>query len=85
MLSQGDQQDLIDLAEKFKNSGDDITLVHLLDLVQAKIPNNDSQEAKDWCRYMDCVNQAWVSIHKENELVPWPEVSISMFSFMIGT
>jgi len=33
MLSQGDWQDLIDLAEKFKNSGDDITLVHLLDLV----------------------------------------------------
>jgi len=44
MLYQGDRQDLIDLAEKFKNSGDDITLVHLLDLVQAKIPNNDSRK-----------------------------------------
>jgi hypothetical protein len=75
MLSHADRQDLLNLSQKFINSGDDVSLAHLLDLVAAKIPDHKSQESKDWCRYMERLNEVWVQVYRENNQVPWPEVS----------
>jgi len=75
MVSQANRTSLLNLVKKFIDSDDSVTLAHLLDLVSALIPNHDTQEWKDWSKYMDCVNETWVCIHKEGEQVPWPKVT----------
>jgi hypothetical protein len=74
MLSEADEKSLLDLCNLFIHSDDDINLSHLLDLVNTKIPNQQSQEWKAWTRHMEELNEAWVQIMKEDVNMPWPEV-----------
>jgi hypothetical protein len=74
MLSSTDEKALLELRKNFINSGDDITLVHLLDLVNSKIPDQESQEWQSWTKHMEQLNEAWVQIVKEEQNIPWPEV-----------
>ena len=74
MLSDIDEKYLLDLCNLFINSGDDINLTHLLDLVYTKIPDQQSQEWQVWTKHMDKLNEAWVQIMKEGVYMPWPEV-----------
>lgn len=71
-----DRQALLAIGAKFINSGDDVTLAHLLDAVSDAIPDHKSQDWKDWAKYMEDLNQAWVSIHKEGMEIPWPTVCV---------
>jgi hypothetical protein len=74
MLSDAERKALLDLGTKFINSGEDVTLAHLLDLVNSTITDHGSPEWKEWSSYMEQLNIVWVGIHKENEDLPWPEV-----------
>ena len=76
MLSDAERKSLLDLGTKFINSGEDVTLAHLLDLVNSTITDHTSQEWKEWSSYMEQLNIVWVSIHKESMDLPWPKVHI---------
>jgi hypothetical protein len=71
MLSEIDKKSLLDL---FMNSGNNINLTHLLDLINTKIPDQQSQEWQVWTKHMDKLNKAWVQIMKEGMNMPWPGV-----------
>jgi len=77
MLSETEEKALLELRKKFINSGDDITLAHLLDLVNSMISDQESQEWKYWTKHMEWLNEAWVQIVKEDQNIPWPEVQSS--------
>lgn len=74
MISPPDRQTLLALCDKFINSDEDVTLAHLLDLVNSTILDHKSKDFKDWSKYMEKLNEAWVLINKENEQIPWPDV-----------
>lgn len=74
MIFTPDRQALLALCKKFINSGEDITLAHLLDLVNSTILDHKSEEFKDWSKDMEQLNETWVLIHKENEQIPWPDL-----------
>jgi hypothetical protein len=74
MISTPDRQALLALCDKFINSGEDVTLAHLLDLVNSTILDHESEEFKNWSKYMEQLNETWVLINKENEQIPWPDV-----------
>jgi len=74
MISTPDRQALLALCDKFINSGEDVTLAHLLDLVNSTSLDHESEDFKDWSKYMERLNETWVLINKENEQVPWPKV-----------
>jgi hypothetical protein len=74
MLSDAETKALLDLGTKFINSGEDVTLAHLLDLVNSTITDHMSPEWKEWSSYMEQLNIVWVSIHKEDKYLPWPKV-----------
>ena len=82
MLSAAGRTALIDLCQSFISSGDEITLAHLVDAVNDTISDRESQDWKDWSKYMEVLNETWVSIVKENMRIPWPEVSI-MSSYLM--
>jgi hypothetical protein len=83
MLSTAARTALLDLRHRFINSGDEINLAHLLDLVNSTIPDKDCQDWKDWSSHMESLNEAWMLIHRENQQIPWPEVSIDCSLFRI--
>jgi len=74
MISTPDRQALLALSDKFINSGEDVTLAHLLDLVNSTILDHESEDFREWSKYMEKLNETWVLINKENEQIPWPEV-----------
>jgi hypothetical protein len=74
MISTSDRQALLALCNKFINSGEDVTLAHLLDLLNSTILDHESADFRDWSKYMEKLNETWVLINKENEQIPWPEV-----------
>jgi len=74
MISGAQEHALVSLCHKFINSGDDVTLAHLMDAVSATIPNHQSQEWDSWSKHMDRLNEVWVLRHKEGENIPWPKV-----------
>jgi hypothetical protein len=74
MISTPDRQALLALCNKFINSGENVTLAHLLDLVNSTILDHESEEFKNWSKYMEQLNETWVLINKENEQIPWPDV-----------
>ena len=45
MISKDDRKCLIMLCDRFINSGDDVTLTHLLDVLNTVIPDANSQES----------------------------------------
>ena len=49
-------------------------MAHLLDLVNSTILDHESNDFKDWSKYMEKLNETWVLINKENEPIPWPDV-----------
>jgi hypothetical protein len=85
MISTPDRQVLLALCDKFINSGEDVTLAHLLDLVNSTILDHESKEFKNWSKYMEKLNEAWVLINKENEQIPWPDVhKYTLSQFLIS-
>jgi hypothetical protein len=58
MISTSDRQALLALCDKFVNSGEDVTLAHLLDLVHSTILDRESADFKDWSKYMEKLNEA---------------------------
>ena len=74
MLSEEQEQALVSLCNRFITSGEDVGLVHLIDLVNSTIPNQDSQEWKAWTKHMDQLNKTWLLINREGENIPWPTV-----------
>jgi flagellar biosynthesis chaperone FliJ len=76
MLSDTDRQALLDLCDKFIQSDDSINLANLIDAVNVTIPDQTSQDWKEWSKHMDQLNEAWTRIVKENEAIPWPVVSV---------
>jgi len=78
MISKDTRKRLIALCDRFINSGDDVTLAHLLDALNTAIPDPESQDRKDWSRYMEELNEVWVRIHKEGETLPWPTVRVRL-------
>lgn len=74
MISTPNRQVLLALCDKFINSGEDVTLAHLLDLVNSTILDPESEDFKDWSKYMENLNETWVLINKKNEQIPWPDV-----------
>src|SRR5271168_3277843 len=79
MISKDDRKHLIALCDRFINSGDDVTLAHLLDALNTVIPDANSQDRKDWSGYMEELNEVWVRINKEGETLPWPTVCVDFF------
>ena len=80
MLSSAERKYLLELCDKFQNSGEDVTLAHLLNSLSSTTLDCGSDEFKEWSKYMEQLNQVWVLINKENEPAEWPTVSI-MFIF----
>ena len=80
MISKDDRKHLIALCDRFINSGDDVTLAHLLDALNTVIPDANSQDMKDWSGYMEELNEVWVCINKEGETLPWPTVCVDFFT-----
>ena len=74
MISPPDRQALLALCDKFINSGEDVTLAHLLDLVNSTILDHESNDFKDWSKYMEKLNETWVLINKENEQIEQTKV-----------
>ena len=86
MLSDVERKSLLDHCTKFIDSGDNgVTLAHLLDHLSTTIVDKNSSEWKDWSSYMDHLNEAWVSIHKEHEAVAWPEVMSNLCNIHVVT
>jgi hypothetical protein len=79
MLSSAERKSLLELCDKFQNSGENVTLAHLLDSLSSTTLDRGSEEFKEWSKYMEQLNQAWVLINKENEPSEWPTVSFTMF------
>jgi hypothetical protein len=79
MLSSDERKSLLELCDKFQNSGENVTLAHLLDSLSSTTLDRGSEEFKEWSKYMEQLNQAWVLINKENEPSEWPTVSFTMF------
>ena len=67
MLSSAEQKHLLELCDKFQNSGEDVTLAHLLNSLSPTTLDCGSDEFKEWSKYMEQLNQVWVLIDKENE------------------
>ena len=65
MISKDDRKHLIALCDRFINSGDDVTLAHLLDALNMVIPDANSQDMKDWSGYMEELNEVWVCINRD--------------------
>ena len=80
MLSSAEWKYLLELCDRFQNSGEDVTLAHLLDSLSSTTLDYGRDEFKEWSKYMEQLNQVWVLINKENEPTEWPTVSI-MFIF----
>ena len=76
MISKDARKCLITLCDRFINSGNDVTLAHLLDALNTAIPDPKSQDRKDWSRYMEELNEVWVRVNKEGEILPWPTVRV---------
>lgn len=76
MISKDARKCLIALCDRFINSGDDVTLAHLLDALNTAIPDPKSQDRKDWSHYMEELNEVWVRVNKEGEILPWPTVRV---------
>ena len=70
MISKDDQKHLITLCDHFINSGNDVTLAHLLDALNTVIPDANSQDRKEWSNYMEVLNEVWVHVNKEGETLP---------------
>ena len=79
MLSPPDRQALLELCNKFINSGNDVTMAHLLNLLNSTILDHTNKEYKDWSNYMEKLNEVWVLINKENEQATYPEVSLHLY------
>lgn len=79
MISNDNRKSLIALCDRFINSGDDVTLAHLLDALNTAIPDANSQDRKDWSSYMEELNEVWVRVNKEGETLPWPTVCVYFF------
>lgn len=75
MLSSTERKSLLELCDKFQNSGENVTLAHLLDSLGSTGLDCGSEEFKEWSKYMERLNQVWVLINKENEPAEWPTVT----------
>ena len=73
MISKDSRKRLIELCDRFINTGNDVTLAHLLDALPSAIPDANSQDRKDWSSYMEELNEVWVR-KKDGETLPWPKV-----------
>ena len=71
---------MLEHCDKFQNSGENVTLAHLLDSLSSTTLDCGSEEFKEWSKYMEQLNQVWVLINKENESAEWPMVSLT-FTF----
>ena len=67
MLSSAEWKHLLELCNKFQNSGEDLTLAHLIDSLSSTTLDCGSVEFNEWSKYMEQLNQVWVLINKENE------------------
>ena len=76
ILSEAQEQDLLNLCSQFINSEEEVGLSDLLDLVNSTIPDPGSRERKTWTKHIDTLNETWRLINKEGENVPWPMVVV---------
>ena len=78
MVSAWDRGILLDICDKFIKSGDEgPNLANLLDAVNSLFSDKDSDDYKNWSKYMEVLNETWTLINIENKDVNWPEVSLS--------
>ncbi|KAF8806372.1 hypothetical protein BYT27DRAFT_7257105 [Phlegmacium glaucopus] len=73
MLSKAQEQALVNICNLFIDSGEEVGLLNLLDLVNSTINDHKSQEWKAWTKHMDELNECWRHIQKEGEDIPWPK------------
>lgn len=78
MLSATEHQNLVSLCDQFINCGEEITLAHLIDAVNATIPDRSSHNWKEWTKHMEQLNEAWTMIVKEGVELAWPTVCTSL-------
>ena len=60
MFSSAERKHLLELCNKFQNSGEDVTLAHLLDSLSSTTLDCGSDGFKEWSKYMEQLNQVWV-------------------------
>jgi hypothetical protein len=73
MISPSDWKSLLDICNKFINSGEDITLAHLLDSLNSISLDHtsDSEEYKDWSNYMEKLNEAVETVSIQAKRKAW--------------
>ena len=76
MLSEAQEQDLLNLCSQFINSEEEVGLSDLLNLINSTIPDPESRERKAWTKHMDALNETWRLNNKEGKNIPWPMVVV---------
>lgn len=74
MVSAWDHGILLEVCNKFIKYSEDINLSHLLNAVHTLILDQDSNDFKNWSKHMEVLNETWMLINIENQLVNWPKV-----------